>query len=305
MPSARRTDAVSLPSGAAPCDHSPMAPRTVLVTGASTGIGRATAKRLANAGWDVFAGVRKPEDGESVKAESPDRITPLIIDVAEQVTIDAAAVTLDEALGDRGLNGLVNNAGITVQGPLEFLPIEDLRKQLEVNVVGQVAVTQAVMPHIRRTTGRIVNMGSVGGRVAHPFLGPYNSSKFAIEAITDSMRKELRPWGIHVIVVEPGSMQTEIWDKGEQGADDMLERLGARGRELYGDTLAKLREYAKKAGERGRPPDAVAKVVEKALTTSRPRTRYLVGPDAKAQVVLSTILPDRGFDRVEARLLGD
>jgi NAD(P)-dependent dehydrogenase (short-subunit alcohol dehydrogenase family) len=280
-----------------------MASKSVLISGASTGIGRATAVRLANAGWDVFAGVRREEDGESVRSEAPDRIRPLLLDVADQGLIDGASAKVRAAVGDRGIDGLVNNAGITVQGPLEFLDIDDLRDQLEVNVVGLVALTQAVMPEIRKATGRIVNMGSVGGRVAHPFLGPYAASKFAVEALTDSMRKELKPWGIHVVVVEPGSMQTEIWDKGERGADEMLERLGTRGRELYGAVLDKLRKVAIKSGERGKPPDTVAKVVEKALTTSRPRTRYLVGPDAFAQVALSTVLPDRAFDAVEARYL--
>lgn len=280
-----------------------MASRTVLISGASTGIGRASAVRLASAGWDVFAGVRKAEDGESVKAESPDRIAPVILDVTDQATIDATAQFVRDAIGDRGLNGLVNNAGITVQGPLEFLPVDALRRQLEVNVVGQVALTQAVMPEIRAGDGRIVNMGSVGGRVAHPFLGPYNASKFAVEALTDSLRKELRPWGIHVIVVEPGSMATEIWDKGERGAEELLESIGPKGRDLYGATLEKLRTFAAKTGERGGSPAKVAKVVERALTTGRPRTRYLVGPDAKAQVVLDTLLPDRAFDAVERRLI--
>lgn len=280
-----------------------MASRTVLISGASTGLGRATAVRMANAGWDVFAGVRRAEDGEAVRGESPERIRPVILDVTDQGTIDSAAAEVREHTADGGLDGLVNNAGITVQGPLEFLPLDDLRKQLEVNVVGQVAVTQAVMPEIRRATGRIVNMGSVGGRVAHPFIGPYHASKFAIEAVTDALRKELRPWGIHVIVIEPGSMKTEIWDKGSSGADAMLERLGPRGRELYGDVLEKVREVAVKTGERGRPADAVAKVVERALTSRRPRTRYLVGPDAFAQVALNTVLPDRAFDAVESRYL--
>jgi NAD(P)-dependent dehydrogenase (short-subunit alcohol dehydrogenase family) len=280
-----------------------MPSRTALISGASTGIGRASAIRLANAGWDVFAGVRKEADGESVRAESPDRITPVILDVTDAGTIDSAAKTVHAAVGSSGLHALVNNAGITVQGPLEFLPVDELRRQFEVNVIGQVALTQAAMPEIRAAGGRIVNMGSVGGRVAHPFLGPYNASKFAIEAITDSMRKELRPWGIHVIVVEPGSMATEIWDKGSRGADDLLEKIGPRGRELYGGLLEKLREVAVKTGERGGSPDKVAKVVETALTSDRPRTRYLVGPDAKAQVVLSTILPDRAFDALEAKYL--
>ena len=277
--------------------------KSVLITGASAGLGRATAVRLAGAGWDVYAGVRKVEDGESVQAESPERIHPLIVDVTDSTAIEAAAATVRGAVGEAGLDGLVNNAGITVQGPLEFLPIDDLRRQLEVNVVGQIAVTQAVMPEIRRATGRIVNMTSVGGRVAHPFIGPYHASKFALEALTDSLRKELRPWGIHVVAVEPGSMDTGIWDKGEEGAEEMLESLGPRGRELYGSVLERLREVAKKTGERGRPADSVAKVVEKALTARRPRTRYLVGPDAFAQVALDTVLPDRAFDALESRYL--
>lgn len=281
-----------------------MTRRTVLISGCSTGIGRACAVRLARSGWDVFAGVRRPEDGEAVRAEAPERITPLTLDVTDAATIESSAAAVRESVGERGLAGLVNNAGITVQGPLEFLPLDDLRRQLEVNVVGQVALTQAVMPEIRAASGRIVNMGSVGGRVAHPFIGPYHASKFAIEAITDSLRKELRPWGIHVIVVEPGSMATEIWDKGERGAADMLERLGPRALELYGSVLEKVREMAIKTGKRGGSPDKVAKVVETALTSERPRTRYLVGPDARAQVVLDTLLPDRAFDALEARYLG-
>lgn len=280
-----------------------MASRTVLISGASSGIGRATAVHLASQGWDVFAGVRKAEDGEAVRQEAPDRISPVILDVTDQASIDAAAAAVRDGLGDRGLDGLVNNAGITVQGPLEFLPIEDLRRQLEVNVVGQIALTQAVMPDIRRASGRLVNISSVGGRVVHPFIGPYHASKFALEALTDALRKELRPWGIHVVVIEPGSMATAIWDKGEQGAEERLERLGERGRELYGDVLQRLRRVAIKTGERGRPPEGVAKVIEKALTAKRPRTRYLVGPDAWAQVAINNALPDRAVDALEARLL--
>ena len=281
----------------------PMAPRTVLISGCSTGIGRASAVRLARAGWDVLAGVRREEHGAEVRREAPDRIRPVILDVTDTATIDATAAAVHEAVGDRGLHGLVNNAGITVQGPLEFLPVDDLRRQLEVNVVGQIALTQAVMPEIRAATGRIVNMGSVGGRVAHPFIGPYHASKFAIEALTDAMRKELRPWGIHVVVIEPGSMATEIWDKGQAGAQQVRDTIGERGRDLYGDALEKVSKVAAKTGERGASPDKVAKVVERALTSSRPRTRYLVGADARAQVVLNTILPDRAFDAVEARYL--
>ena len=282
-----------------------MAARSVLITGASTGIGRASAVRLANAGWDVFAGVRRPEDGEAVRGESPDRIRPVIVDVTDQATIDQAAATIREAVGERGLDGLVNNAGVTYQGPLEFLPLDDLRRQLEVNVVGQVAVTQAVMPEIRRATGRVVFMGSVGGRVSHPFLSPYHASKWAIEAITDALRKELRPWGIHVVVIEPGTMKTEIWDKGVSAAPKMREQLGPRALGLYGGKLDKLEKMALDAKKRGASPDLVARRVEKALTAKRPRTRYLVGVDAKAQVAIDTVLPDRAVDALSARIFGD
>ena len=275
--------------------------RSVLISGASSGIGRATAVHLARAGWDVFAGVRKVEDGEAIKAEAPERISPVILDVTDQTTIDAAAATLGEALGERGLAGLVNNAGISVAGPLEFLPVDELRRQLEVNVVGQIAVTQAAMPQIRRATGRIVNISSVGGRLAHAYLGPYHASKFAIEALTDTLRKELRPWGIDVVAIEPGTTDSAIWDKGERGADELLESLGPRGRELYGEALQKMRQMAAWAGEHGRPAESVAAVVERALTAKRPRTRYLVGRDAWAQVAASTALPARAVDALEAR----
>ena len=281
-----------------------MASRSVLISGCSTGIGRASAIRLARAGWDVFAGVRREEDGASVRTEAPDRIRPVILDVTDAATIETTAAAVREAVGGRGLDGLVNNAGITVQGPLEFLALEELRRQLEVNVTGQIAVTQALLPEIRAARGRIVNMGSVGGRVAHPFLGPYHASKYAIEALTDSLRKELRPWGIHVSVVEPGSMATEIWDKGERGAREQLEAIGPRGRELYGTMLEKVREVAAKTGERGASPDKVAKAVEHALDSERPRTRYLVGADARLQVALNTVLPARAFDALEAKYLG-
>ena len=280
-----------------------MAPRTVLITGASTGIGRATAVRLANAGWDVFAGVRKVEDAESVRAESPDRIHPVILDVTDPATIEAAAATVREQVGSHGLTGLVNNAGISLAGPLEFLPLDELRRQLEVNVVGQVAVTQAVMPEIRTATGRIVNVGSIGGRIARPLLGPYNASKFAITAISESLRKELRPWGIHVVVVEPGSVKTEIWDKGEQGIDGIAAAIGPRGMELYGELIERIRNVARKTGERGVSADAAAEVIETALTSDRPRSRYLVGIDAKGQAAFRRFLPDRVFDAVEGKVI--
>ena len=275
----------------------------VVVTGASTGIGRACAVRMAQKGFDVFAGVRKPADGEAVRAEGGERITPLILDVTDQATIDAAAATVREAVGDRGLAGLVNNAGVSVAGPVEFVPLDALRWQLEVNVVGQVAVTQAFLPLIRTAKGRIVNVTSVGGRVAHAFLSPYSGSKYALEAISDALRRELHEWGIHTAAVEPGSIRTEIWRKGEEGADETMEWLGPEGRRLYGPTMERLREFAARLGERGDPPEAVADVVDHALTARRPKTRYVVGRQAKMEIALKALLPDRGFDAIERRML--
>ena len=276
----------------------------IVISGASTGIGRACAIRMAEKGFDVFAGVRRPEDGESLRAEAPERILPVILDVTDQKTIEATAATVGEAVGEAGVAGLVNNAGITVQGPVEFTPLDELRRQLEVNVVGQVALTQALLPQIRTARGRIVNVTSVGGRVAHAFLAPYNASKYAMEAITDALRRELKPWGIHVAAIEPGSIKTEIWRKGEETADDLLEQLGPEGQELYGEPLQNVRKFARRLGERGDPPEAVADRIEHALTARRPRTRYLIGREAKAQVALTAMLPDRAFDKIEARALG-
>jgi NAD(P)-dependent dehydrogenase (short-subunit alcohol dehydrogenase family) len=276
----------------------------VVITGTSSGIGRACALRLDGAGFDVFACVRKPDDGKRLRDHASERLRPLIVDVTDEESIAAAAGTVRRAVGDSGVAGLVNNAGMTVAGPLEFLPLDELRQQLEVNLIGQVAATQAFLPLIRKARGRIVNVSSVGGRVAHGFLGPYHASKFAIEAVTDSLRKELRPWGIHVIAIEPGSIATPIWEKGEDSAAEMLDRMPPEGRELYGEAIPKVAETARKTGERAIPADRVAKVVERALTGRRPRTRYLVGIDARAQVALDGLLPDRAMDALEARFMG-
>jgi NAD(P)-dependent dehydrogenase (short-subunit alcohol dehydrogenase family) len=275
----------------------------IVITGASTGIGRACAVRMAEKGFDVFAGVRKLEDGEALKAQN-DKIAPVMIDVTDQATIDAAAVTVGDSVGDRGVAGLVNNAGISVGGPVEFVPLDDLRRQLEVNLVGQVAVIQAFLPMIRAARGRIVNVTSVGGRVGHALLSPYSASKYGLEAVSDALRRELHQWGIHTAAVEPGAIKTEIWRKGEADAAQAVETLGEEGRRLYGDAIARARKVAQQAEKRGDPPETVADVVEHALTARRPKTRYLVGTEARVQVFLKSVLPDRGFDWIERRLLG-
>ena len=277
-----------------------MSERSVLITGASTGIGRGCALRLDRAGWKVFAGVRKPEDGESVKAEASDRLETVICDVTDQATIDASAAQVREATGGR-LDGLVNNAGITVQGPVEALPLDDYRRQLEVNVIGQIAVTQAVLEMIRAARGRVCFISSIGGRGGLPYLSPYNASKAAIGAVADSLRMEMSQFGVEVSYVEPGAIATEIWDKGIEGAPALREAIGPEMNELYGPKLDRLASLAAKTGEGGLPPDAVAKVVEHALTASRPKARYVVGGEAKVTAALRTYLPKRAFDRIVER----
>ncbi len=275
--------------------------KAVVVTGASTGIGEACALRLDNMGYIVFAGVRKEADAQALRQKSSSRLTPLMLDVTDAGSIAAAARSVGEARDGAGISGLVNNAGIAIGSPMEFVPIDDLRRQLEVNVIGQVAVTQAFMPLLRMTRGRIVNIGSVSGRLSSPFTGPYSASKFAMEAITDAMRAELRPWGMQISIVEPGSIATPIWDKSLGEAREMLDRLPHEARRLYDDAIEKMFAYMEEAGRKGIAPDAVAKAVAHALTAKTPKTRYLVGMDARIQATLAKVAPDRVRDNLIRR----
>ena len=278
--------------------------RTVIITGASTGIGEACALRLDNAGWRVFAGVRKEADGARLKQQASDRLTPITLDVTDQPQIEAAAKTVAEAVGAAGIQGVVNNAGVSVNGPLEYLTSDDLRKQFEVNVVGQIAMTRAFMELVRKGRGRIVFIGSIAGKMATPFLGPYCASKHAMEALSDSLRQELRPWGIPVALVEPGSIATKIWEKGQVEADEYEKHMPEEAVMRYSKAFDALREAAKKFEAAGIPPDRVARSVEHALTSGRPRTRYVVGFDATMQRLLDDVLPDRLKDAFTARFLG-
>jgi NAD(P)-dependent dehydrogenase (short-subunit alcohol dehydrogenase family) len=268
-----------------------------LVTGASSGIGEATALRLRDLGYDVHAGVRREQDSERLAALG---VQPLMLDVTDSDSITAAAA----AFRSRPLAALVNNAGIAVSAPLELVPVDQLREQMEINFIGQVAVTQALLPSLRSAHGRIVNVSSIGGRVALPLAGPYSASKFALEAVTDSLRRELRHLGVRVIAVEPGGVKTPIWSKGTEIADSMLAGAPPEVAELYRGLGDALRAEARKiATESGVEPAEVADVIGKALTSSRPRTRYLVGRDAKARAALARVLPDKVFDRLIARAL--
>ena len=267
--------------------------KTVVVTGASSGIGRACAVRLAASGWRVHGGVRTSTDAGALEELG---VEPLELDVTDAYQIAAAA----ESVGP-DLHGLVDNAGIAIAAPLELVPIDELRRQLEVNVVGQVAVTQAFLPALRRVRGRIVLMGSIGGRSALPFLGPYAASKHALEALADSLRVELRPWGIAVSIVEPASIRTAIWTKGAARADELRDGLPQEAAELYAGPIARFRQVALARGP-GADPDHVAQAVEHALTARRPRARYLVGRDAHLRAWIER-LPTRVRDRVLAKAL--
>jgi NAD(P)-dependent dehydrogenase (short-subunit alcohol dehydrogenase family) len=263
--------------------------KTALVTGASSGIGQACAVQLVSAGWRVLAGVRRAGDG-------PEGTEEVLLDVTDAEQIRAAAGLVEE------LDGLVNNAGIAIAAPVEFVPPEELRHQLEVNLVGQVAVTQAFLPALRRARGRIVFMGSIAGKSALPFLSPYAASKHALEAVADSLRLELRPFGIHVSIVEPGTIQTAIWARSAQRADELIAGSDGQLGELYGERIAAFREIALKRGAAGAPAEKVAKVVLEALTAERPHTRYLIGRDARLRAGFER-LPDRLRDRIYERVL--
>jgi NAD(P)-dependent dehydrogenase (short-subunit alcohol dehydrogenase family) len=276
-------------------------PGTVLITGASTGIGRAIALHLDQLGWKVFAGVRKPADAEALQKEGSDALRALILDVTDGATIASAIREVESGAGE--LDALVNNAGITVNGPMEFIPMEGLRRQMEVNFFGVVAMTQAALPLIRKTTGRIVHIGSIGGRQAAPILGPYAASKYAIEAIGEAQRRELSPWGIEVIVVEPGAIATPIWAKGQAAANETLEAASPRELELYGPAFEALRAAAADNEKRAVGPEAVAVAVEDALTRKRPKPRYLVGTDAKILGLMTRLLPDRVRDAFILRVM--
>ena len=273
---------------------------TVLVTGTSSGIGRATALHLATLGFEVVAGVRREEDGSAVRALSPERIEPIVLDVTRPDQVRSAY----ERASQSGLAGLVNNAGVSVQGPVEFLSLDELRRQLEINFVGQVAVTQAMLPLLRASKGRIVMVSSIGGRLALPFVSPYNASKFALEALSDSLRMELAPLGVGVSIIEPGSVKTEIWRKGTDAGAEMLAALPAEGRTIYGKRLEGLMEAARKTAARGVEPIEVAEAIAHALTARRPKPRYVIGSDAKARLALSRIVSTRTLDSLTARLSG-
>ncbi len=272
-------------------------PGSVVVTGASTGIGWAVSLRLAELGYRVFAGVRKEADGESLRQEAAGQLYPLILDVTDAASITAAAAQVAVAVGGTGLAGLVNNAGIAITGPLEFLPIAEFRREMEVNVTGQVAVTQAFLPLLRKRRGRIINIGSISGLSTVPMFGPYCASKYAMEAVSDALRMELAPFGVRVALLEPSSIATPIWSKSLTEADRLSSMMPPGAEALYGKQIAAVRNLAADASRTAAPVETVVKAVLHALTARRPKTRYLVGSKVPLRFILG-LLPDRLKDRL-------
>lgn len=266
----------------------------VLVTGASKGIGRACALHLDQLGMTVLAGVRTEADGNALRAESSGRLIPMLLDITNQEHIDTLAQTVQAHVGQAGLWGVVNNAGIAIAGPVEFVPIDAWRHQLEVNVIGQIAITQALLPLLRETRGRIVMMSSIGGRHTEPMIGAYSASKHALEALSDTLRCELGG-AVQVSLIEPGIIKTPIWDTSQQTFERLFQQMPPQMPLLYGPHLTVLQEFVTAGKTQGIPPEKVASAVAHALTARRPRTRYLVGIDARIKAVLAG-LPDRLHD---------
>jgi NAD(P)-dependent dehydrogenase (short-subunit alcohol dehydrogenase family) len=274
----------------------------VVITGASTGIGRACALHLDRLGFRVFAGVRRDADGAALTDASSGRLVPVRLDVTDDASVAQALQVVAAAVGDSGLAGLINNAGIAVAGPIEFLPIEDLRRQLDVNVVGQVRVIQAFLPLLRMARGRIVNVGSIAAHYSLPFIGAYSASKSALASVSDALRVEVRPWGIDVALIEPSSVATPIWEKTLGDADRTFADAPPAANELYGPVLKYVRVAGARAGTQGVSTDDVVRTVVHALTAKRPKTRYLVGRHIRLRVAI-TLLPARLRDWLMARLL--
>jgi NAD(P)-dependent dehydrogenase (short-subunit alcohol dehydrogenase family) len=277
--------------------------RAVLITGASSGIGRACALHLDALGFRVFAGVRNPAAADDLRRAGSSGLCPVTLDVTSAECIASVAGEVRQALGSDPLIGLVNNAGVGYGGPIEYLPLERFRQQFEVNLFGPVAVIQAFLPLLRLARSpRIVNIGSVQGRAVTPFLAPYTCSKFALEALTGTLRQELAPWGIHVCIVEPGIVRTAMFSKAVTQLARLREILPVEALDRYGHAVAPFERALEAAPRKGSSPDGVARAVARALTARRPKTRYVVGLDARLLTFLCWLLPDRAWDYLMSKL---
>ena len=270
-----------------------------VVTGASTGIGAATAHELARRGFHVLAGVRRERDADAIRAPG---IEPLIVDITDPDHVQNLATRIHDDPQRRRLRALVNNAGVGVNVPVETYPLDEWRCLFEVNLFGHIAVTQALLPALIRAQGRVVNISSVGGRIAMPTYGPYAATKFSLEAVSDAMRRELAPSGVRVVVVEPGAIKTEMPGRAIATAADLASRMTVTQRERYGALVHAINAQTAAHSGRGLPPQAAADVIARAVTVRHPRTRYTVGREA-ALLALVRVLPDRMLDRMLAAAL--
>lgn len=272
----------------------------LLISGASTGIGAAAARELARRGYHVLAGVRRESDGDALRTTN---LEPVILDVTNPEHIDAVATRIADDPARRPLRAVINNAGIAINAPVEILPLQEWRRQFEVNFFGHIAVTQAVLPALHASGGRVVNVSSVGGKIAMATYGAYAGAKFAMEAMSDSLRRELAPHGVQVVIVEPGSVKTEITGHGIERATDAIRAMTPGNRARYGGLMQAIINQSAAFTESGLPAEKAALVIAEATTTHRPRTRYTIGRDAALLTRLSRILPDRTLDRVLAASL--
>jgi NAD(P)-dependent dehydrogenase (short-subunit alcohol dehydrogenase family) len=269
--------------------------KLIVVTGASTGLGASTARELARQGFHVLAGVRRDRDADAIRSAG---IEPVILDITEPDQVRALAIRVEA--DPRGLHALVNNAGIQVNAPVEALPMAEWRRVFDVNLFGHIAVTQALLPALLRDRGRVINISSVGGRVAMATYGAYAGAKFALEAVSDSLRREVAPLGVQVIVIEPGGVRTEMATRGIATANDLAARMTPEHDKRYGNLVRANNAFMASGTESGVTADAAARVIAKAATTRRPRTRYTIGRDAALVTCLVRLLPDRTLDRVTA-----
>lgn len=277
---------------------------SVLITGSSSGIGEATALEFHRRGFQVFAGVRSEVDGERLRSQASPRLIPVRLDVTDESQIAEAAQMIDQVVGPAGLGGLVNNAGIVVAGPLEVLPLDEIRRQMEVNVIGHLAVTRAMLPMLRRARGRIVNVGSFNGRIAPPYMGAYAASKHAMEAISDVLRVELRAWKIHVALIEPGGTATPIWEKSLAMATDIAKTASPEALALYEAEIEAFRKAVHKMAESASTVDGSVRAIVHAMTARWPKTRYPVGLATNLLFRLRKWIPDRVLDWMIVRSLG-
>ena len=278
--------------------------RSVLITGCSTGIGHAAAVRLSKAGWRVFAGVRTERDAETLASQTPASCEPIQLDVTDADAIAAASARVAEVVGEDGLDGLINNAGLCVASPVECLGVDALRHQLEVNTIGPIALTRATLPLLMRARGRVVMVSSISGRIPFPIVGAYTASKHALECLSHALRVEIAPCGVRVTVIEPGPVRTPIWSRTSKATADAMKQWAEPQRDRYGSAMDRMRQVAAEGEAQGVPPEDVAALIEQSLLSKRPMRRKVIGASFSDRVLLTGLVPGWARDRAFARGLG-